>query len=1152
MDKKIFDKTYPNPFPQVGTPESIEIDPVGYNSDLEDVKDLVSSNIGKQPIIINFYGEYGTGKTTILQYLAKKFAGDWDNLTVVGTKIKWNELDDSFNIENLLKESYGEFKKNKTNGILFTLDELQHISKKGELTKAKEKFITFFRNFADNDIDGINCRDVVLCIAMHPQTKVFLKEKGHLDVEQRKNTYSISLDDLDYYSAFMIVNQYLKKEMLIINDLFDESFINSFLILLPHIRERKEGVKNLNGRTYVQMFHTLFNFLKKKNSKLGINELKEILLGNYNLKFDTIDIKLANENKYDEIKKELNLEFEPFLQEEILDKLVFNPKWHFKEDLLSIKKTNNLINLYLEHLYNRGIISKRECIIWDPSEHEDRKYIPDELKSLEKERIYLNGLKTLYFTDLTKKLSSRYDFKTVYRLNSDYLEYIYDFDLETTTSDEIIKYYKLSPGKRVKKFLDLLTEESMVQDDSGINKLNIIKESTCKKGIGYHYLECQYTIIGDIKHKLAIFFYTENYGDSNLKSYIDDVKRELNDNNNDLAIIFLCPYLNYSRPDVPLKIRNLENRLFLTQINSKNFISFLEGDMSQIKDKIIDSIKIYVKESVKKGYTLPLTGFKENIDTLFFKDIKESWRLEIEKRDGGDINPVDSDLLADGVDGQLKSIAINSLKDFVILDENSKITGPQYSKYEKNFLEIFDVNKENLINKDEIAKLTSSYFSSYSRFDLIKIVSEILKIKLLLKEENNSYKFIKPIDYINPLLISIRDLNLIDILGDNTKKSDLKRVLSRFDNIIDTLNKEMTIEDKAYSNYELKRILNKINDLKAQNTSNLNPENLSSKYNEIDSKLNISFVGVSIRNVDELDWDNYFDDIIKDLMKDLKLNKKDVDLLLFLNQIYDKLDNLQFESDVIKDLKSDITVIKNLSNMTFPEIIKILKTSREEGNFPWYYLLILNKVLDELLSKINPVQRKFKKYDEKLGEIKNFSIDNDKYEIMINKMKSVNRYDNYFSSIDEIFFSPVLIEFEEKNMQNLLHSKLNLLDEYFNFLIFEINSIKKVDKLDKILIKDTNLNLVKYAEYISNLNSYDYLKHELKLIFKKNIVLDDILKEKISILKITESELNEKEPSNIIDDLVLNGFLKRSIYIEEYYDDNIAKGDEITKYQIRD
>lgn len=45
------------------------------------------------------------------------------------------------------------------------------------------------------------------------------------------------------------------------------------------------------------------------------------------------------------------------------------------------------------------------------------------------------------------------------------------------------------------------------------------------------------------------------------------------------------------------------------------------------------------------------------------------------KRDGGDINPVDSDLLADGVDGQLKSIAINSLKDFVILDENSKITG---------------------------------------------------------------------------------------------------------------------------------------------------------------------------------------------------------------------------------------------------------------------------------------------------------------------------------------------------------------------------------------------------------------------------------------------------------------------------------------------
>ena len=41
----------------------------------------------------------------------------------------------------------------------------------------------------------------------------------------------------------------------------------------------------------------------------------------------------------------------------------------------------------------------------------------------------------------------------------------------------------------------------------------------------------------------------------------------------------------------------------------------LDGDLSYVDVIIRESVKLYMQESVQKGYTLPLTGFQEKFQT---------------------------------------------------------------------------------------------------------------------------------------------------------------------------------------------------------------------------------------------------------------------------------------------------------------------------------------------------------------------------------------------------------------------------------------------------------------------------------------------------------------------------------------------------------
>ena len=58
-----------NPFPQMGTPSSYRIKPVGYTKKIEKMLRSIDINIGTKPLFYQIVGEYGQAKTTMLLFL---------------------------------------------------------------------------------------------------------------------------------------------------------------------------------------------------------------------------------------------------------------------------------------------------------------------------------------------------------------------------------------------------------------------------------------------------------------------------------------------------------------------------------------------------------------------------------------------------------------------------------------------------------------------------------------------------------------------------------------------------------------------------------------------------------------------------------------------------------------------------------------------------------------------------------------------------------------------------------------------------------------------------------------------------------------------------------------------------------------------------
>lgn len=1166
-------QTITNPFPQTGT--NSDINPIGYQQEIDNIKLILTPNVGKQPMIINIYGEYGQGKTTILKYLQNKFKGEWTNLSVFEKDISNFE-----DFERDLVSYQKEYEKEGTEGILVVLDEMQHIDTEGTLSEEQKNFLNTLRKFADNTIEGVNNKKFVLCIAMHPGTKVFLQEYGHLDVEQRIKTFTVNLKDIDYYMAQMLILEHFNKINKNFTEFFDESFIYSFYILLSHLEEQRSGLNRCNGRTYSQLFFYLFEFWRKQDKKLTFETLKEILLGKVNLKIGDVNVTLANKEKYFEIYNKLD-DSEKF----IWDRFVFNPRWHFEAEFENIDK------IFIEKLIEKKLVSNRKCFILS---NEYLSKLDSEtlnnLKTLQQERIYLNGEKTIIFLDTADEriYSKLGDLKVneVYRLNDELLKVIYNFQPRGGDSDDLIKYFEKSSSEKVDCFYNLLLKNIDNYTSENDEKIEKSEVTYCKSRIRYKYLNILYKMLGKIKHRIAIFYYAKDYAAVEFEEYFKDILNELEKSDYDLGLIFVCPYYIDELPKDKVIIKNMENRLFINQINREEMINFLKKDARPIDNVIKESIKLYTQEAVEKGYTMPLTGFKESIDNKpnlfiekFLDDIKKSWKIEMDKRSGEEGYAL-SDVLRGGVDGngKLSSLAKDSLSEFVQLDEYGNIFGAKFSKYERRFLELFGPKE---VPKKEISKAKLHYFSYFSRFDIEKFVTKILEIKSILEISENTYSLLEPKDFLKDILSILNSVDMNELLKKDQditiqkSISDLKILLDSFDD------QKTGNYEKGFYNSEMKKIRNKLKDL--EGTDLELEDTIIGRYEDIKKGLNLELGNVKLK-------DMRISQYLKNMKQSSELRnlykKNNVEILRFtpenlerflisilildenydldkerlysLESIFNKLSNYNLDKEsfeLIENLKNKINGFK-LPKSQEPNDIKMNLRSLFENSkntFSSHQLKIINNILKDFEEFIlNPLTKQILQLNERFMQIKEITETLEDYKILFGKLNEFKRHDIYLDNIKTFNINQIEMEAELENIEKIATYNIEILDGYLDFIH---NNCKK-GKIDNIIQiedkiqKNEKKGVLEYLDYV---NSLDSSKYFIKYIQGKEInerIPEKDLEKIILEIKGSEETIKVLESQKIIDKLLQEGYLRRITQLEEYYENGRKEGIRNIEYKI--
>lgn len=1079
----------PNPFPQLGTPGKIRIRPVGYEREIKEIKDFVLPNIGKQPLMINIYGEYGQGKTTFLKFLEDKFNGSrpdsWADFLV-------DHLDISEfpPLEEFLLKKQKEAEEQGKEGIIIILDEMQHISTEGDLTQNQKDFLNSLRKFADNNIPSLRSSLFTLVLAMHPETDKFFKDYGYYDVEQRRGTFKLILRDIDYFTAHEMVNEYFKGMHKIhesvkpsFEEYFDEAFINAFYILSQKVEFRVNGIRRLNGRTFAQIFFVLFEQYNRKGSKLDFEDLKSILLGDIPLKFKDYSLQIDRETYFDVLKFAESEELK-----EILDKMLFNPKWYFEKEEEKY---------WLRILSERGILSSRECIVVDPDEI--TKY-----KKMDKERIYLEGEKWLVFTDfLTREqkesLIEDHKPKTVYRLSEEYLEKIYGFidDEGSDGGSRVLReYFKLKPSQKVDRVIEKICENL---------KFDVSK---CKQGPSYKFAEGKYNVLGDINYNLGIFYYAEDYNKDDFKEYLDNVIKNIEDSEHDFVVVLVCPYYGKSFPRKEnLKIRKMENRLFIEDLSSDSLRKILEDDFEGLNDIIRESMKIYVKEATENGFTLPLTGFKQKIKNKpalfrdkFIEEINKAWRVELQ-----DSPPSKSKILyskaIDG-DGKLIKLARNSLKEFIKLDENDMITGCEFSKYEKRFLELFDIEKDE-ISRNEIDSAMKRYFSSYSRFSISDFIARILEKKNILEVHEN-YKIKKPDDYLQKIIDILNSGSLAiliskDDLITQEKISSLKVIL---DELKEKSFSELTWIDLGTYNTKLDSIVRfldeKVEPLQdiirdIREDLNLLKENLAKKFLNI-SMSDIEFPEVAedsdiekyfaVKEKSKIDFDSFIDFINGEINESVSVNPKILESIKYILNSICKIDQ-SYESAV----NSLFEKLKNLENdLKDPRIENLM-----EDDYSHNYSSNQIKKAKSILQNANQFLEPYIKSLENLNEM---------YSDLRDIFDYIESHSDYIENLE------IDLEEEKSRIKKLAKKEFNLCEPYVRYILNEYKDLKsrieanieheKLHKFFKILDLPESVpqekleNLIKErkeAHEFEHISTDEIIEQFLRVRFLKKITI---------------------------------------------------------------
>ena len=133
------------------------------------------------------------------------------------------------------------------------------------------------------------------------------------------------------------------------------------------------------------------------------------------------------------------------------------------------------------------------------------------------------------------------------------------------------------------------------------------------------------------------------------------------------------------------------------------------------------------------------------------------------------------------------------------------------------------------------------------------------------------------------------------------------------------------------------------------------------------------------------------------------------------------------------------------------------------------------------------------------------------------------RHDAYLDKIMTLKTNPNEIDNEISNIIKISKYNIEILDSSLKFVN---NSLKKED-FENINSMEIEINtnekksLLEYLEFVSELNSEEYLKNSLKKQFKDNYIPEKKLTSVISILKNSENELKNRDDNEIINEILL-------------------------------
>lgn len=1057
----------PNPFPQMGTAASMGsfFEPIGYSEEIKEIKEAINENYNSQALIFNIVGRYGYGKTHFLHFFKKVYENDF--------QIYEFNLDNFQNLGPFFLEKVNDFNQNSKDkkGIIFFIDETQNIHEQENKEQLRE-FQDFLKNFPDAKLRnreneyiniGESLKKIIVFFALHPQTakKIFTQKQ---DIGDRCLTHRLELKELNYYSAYKIIQKFLEYRGQKIGEWLDKDVIPLIFCLTPFITtQRHEIIHQLNPRIFIEIFYQIFEYWRayyRKGEILTVRKFVDLL------RDEVISIGTASEELNQAILKFNDKEKFENIYNSITDinikDLILSPKWNKLED--HFQETLNENKDYFDIKEGYVLTEEKLTIAFIRNLQVDNQ-LKEQIKLIPKIKIYFKdnpeNLTYLVFNNDLKgpnynELKDFFKNNSItsgkfFRLNSEYLKIFYDY--EDKQFEEIGLYNYLNSDDKVKFFYDQFKKDLIVKKFSRLGIFQKIKN----KQVSYSNLVQQNIIkpyitieskIFDFINKWEIyniFFFTKDEIET-LQQFYDALIEEQKNDVNVCDIIILEPFIGEYNLNPSVLKDFFIDKTVIFKPNIDEFKQLL-SDQIKIKKKIIHSYlnnarKNMISMLIEKNFIIPLSniiigkGFDQHL-TTFSEIICKALTNKIELS------------YSPSLVSEEKSYSLQDIKNWLVFktDINTgletlsrffhiDIRKDKYyfrnliSDYEIKFLKLLiylSKNNNKIIQTDTFLIVLDKIITVSTRIDILEFIKYILIEKEILNVEEldgkGFYTFKHPEKIIQELIKKLGLIIKFDLSQDE---------IQRYKLIINVLDGFLTDEDIKTSYFDL-------------------------DFNNLEKVKSI---------LNKFSFYNYYCKKIEESLKQRYISP-DNDLIVELSI---KIQNIIENLSKIKTVKSDVNEEKSFSLSTLYLILLEISDYKE--------------IISVLFGKLNKVFNNNKQYKTRNSSEKSEKII--KFELELS-------YNELFDILNFIF----ILYFHDENLNY---------EEFFDDIL------ETEDKLDLIISK---LKCISDTKELSNYFETVNLTEEIKLKFDK--IFQD-LKTLRDIFNLIIEEYKEREESEEFED----------------------------------